>query len=97
MDRDGIEGCDDAQAIQVNIKTPLIRDGIKDRDRPFPFSGLPCEVALTQADGMPEDSFANCDVLLTVPKSRLIRRITLLGAAKMRDVNNALKFAMEIP
>jgi len=58
--------------------------------------GLPCEVALTQADGMPQDSFANCDVLLTVPKSRLIRRITLLGAAKMRDVNNALKFAMDI-
>jgi len=59
--------------------------------------GLPCEVALTQADGMPRDSFANCDVLLTVPKSRLTRRITLLGPAKMRDVNNALKFAMEIP
>ena len=58
--------------------------------------GLPCEVALTRADGMPRDSFANCDVLLTVPKSRLTRRITLLGAAKMRDVNNALKFAMEI-
>ena len=59
--------------------------------------GLPCEVALTQADGMPRDSFANCDVLLTVPKSRLIRRITLLDAAKMRDVNAALKFAMDIP
>jgi mRNA interferase MazF len=58
---------------------------------------LPCEVALTHADGMPRDSFANCDVLLTVPKSRLIRRITLLGTTKMREVNNALKFAMEIP
>jgi mRNA interferase MazF len=58
--------------------------------------GLPCEVALTQADGMPRDSFANCDVLLTVPKSRLARRITQLGSAKMREVNNALKFAMEI-
>jgi len=46
---------------------------------------------------MPQDSFANCDVLLTVPKSRLTRRITLLGPAKMRDVDNALKFAMEIP
>jgi mRNA interferase MazF len=59
--------------------------------------GLPCEVPLTQADGMPQDSFTNCDVLLTVPKSRLTRRITLLGATKMRDINNALKFAMEIP
>ena len=59
--------------------------------------GLPCEVALTQADGMPRDSFANCDVLLTVPKSLLTRRIILLGTAKMREVNNALKFAMEIP
>ena len=43
------------------------------------------------------DSFANCDVLLTVPKSLLMRRITLLGTAKVREVNNALKFAMEIP
>jgi mRNA interferase MazF len=59
--------------------------------------GLPCEVELTQADGMPRDSFANCDVLLIVPKSRLMRRITVLSAAKMRDVNNALKFAMGIP
>jgi mRNA interferase MazF len=59
--------------------------------------GLPCEVVLTQADGMPQASFANCDVLLTVPKSRLTRRITQLGAAKLREVNNALKFAMDIP
>jgi mRNA interferase MazF len=59
--------------------------------------GLPCEVALTQADGMPQASFANCDVLLTVPKSRLTRRITQLSAAKLGEVNNALKFAMEIP
>jgi mRNA interferase MazF len=59
--------------------------------------GLPCEVELTQADGMPLDSFANCDVLLTVPKSRLIRPITVLNQAKMKEVNNALKFALEIP
>ena len=59
--------------------------------------GLPCEVALRQGDGMPRDSFVSCDVLLTVPKSRLTRRITAVSAAKMRDVNNALKFAMGIP
>lgn len=52
---------------------------------------------MRQADGMPRDSFVNCDVLLTVPKSLLTRRITVLGAAKMRDVNTALKFAMGIP
>jgi mRNA-degrading endonuclease toxin of MazEF toxin-antitoxin module len=46
---------------------------------------------------MPHNSFANCDVLLTVPKSRLTRRITVVSAAKMRDVNDALKFAMGIP
>lgn len=59
--------------------------------------GLPCEVELTRADGMPRDSFANCDVLLTVPKSRLMRRIRALSPPKMRDVDNALKFAMGIP
>ncbi|MDX1947468.1 MAG: type II toxin-antitoxin system PemK/MazF family toxin [Pirellulaceae bacterium] len=57
---------------------------------------LPCEVPLTPADGLPRNCVANCDVLLTVPKARLVSRIAKLSSAKMDEVHQALKFAMEI-
>lgn len=58
---------------------------------------LACEVPLTKSDGVPRDCVINCDVLLTVPKARLISRIAKLSQAKMDEVHKALKFAMEIP
>ena len=39
----------------------------------------------------------NGDVLLTVPKSRLVRRITRLGAARMDEVHRALRYSLELP
>jgi mRNA interferase MazF len=59
--------------------------------------GILCEVPLDLADGMPKPCVVNCDVLLTVRKSRLHSRITALSSAKLADVEKALKFAMEIP
>jgi mRNA interferase MazF len=59
--------------------------------------GIPAEVALTRADGMPRDCVVNCDVLMTVPKARLTSHIAKLTTAKMAEVLRALKFAMEIP
>ena len=58
--------------------------------------GVASEVALTPADGMPQSCVVNCDVLLTVPKNRFGSCITKLSAAKMGDVANALRFALEI-
>jgi len=58
---------------------------------------IPAEVALTQADGMPQDCFVNCDLLMTVQKPRLERLITQLSVQKMAAVNVALRFAMELP
>jgi mRNA interferase MazF len=55
------------------------------------------EVALSHADGMPRASVVNCDVLLTVPKARLVRRVTTLSAAKMDEVHQAIRFALELP
>ncbi len=57
---------------------------------------LPSEVPLTVADGLPKSCVVNCDVLLTVPKARLMNQIATLSRAKMDEVNSALKFAMEI-
>ena len=55
------------------------------------------EVALTRADGLPRDCVVNCDVLLTVPKSRLIRLICKLSSTKMAEVHQAIRFALELP
>ncbi|HZN35001.1 MAG TPA: type II toxin-antitoxin system PemK/MazF family toxin [Pirellulaceae bacterium] len=59
--------------------------------------GLPCEVSLTRADGLPRDCVVNCDVLLTVPKARQTSRIARLSRPKMDAVHQALKFALDIP
>jgi mRNA interferase MazF len=58
---------------------------------------LACEVSLSQADGMPRTCVVNCDVLLTVPKARLVRRVTRLSSSKMDEVHQALRFALDLP
>jgi len=58
---------------------------------------LPSEVRLSRADGMPQDCVVNCDVLLTVPKARLARRITTLAPARMGEIHQALRFALDLP
>ena len=58
--------------------------------------GIASEVSLKVADGMPLECVVNCDVLLTVPKARLLTRITKLSAAKMNQVGTATKFALSL-
>ena len=57
---------------------------------------LRSEVPLTRSDGMPQDCVINCDVLLTVPKARLVRRITRLTVGKMTEVHEAIRFALDL-
>jgi mRNA interferase MazF len=59
--------------------------------------GLLSEIRLGPPDGMPRDCVVNCDVLLTVPKSRLISRITQLPTARMDEVHQAIRFALDLP
>jgi mRNA interferase MazF len=57
--------------------------------------GLRSEVRLdTARDGLPKDCVVNCDVLQTVRKARLAARMTALSAARMAEVEAALKFAL---
>src|SRR5438270_2702023 len=37
--------------------------------------GIPTEIPLEPSDGLPELSVVNCDVLQTIPKTRLERRL----------------------
>ena len=57
---------------------------------------IPSEVFLTKADGMPKDCAVNCDHLQTVPKGKIGPLITSLLPAKMVDVGQAIRFALDI-
>ena len=59
--------------------------------------GIPTEVRLGSGDGMPAECVVNADVLTTVSKSRLERRVCVLGGAKMRAIEDAVRFALALP
>jgi len=56
--------------------------------------GIPVEVPLGPQDGVPRACVANADVVTTVLKSNLIRRIGRLAPDKLRAVEDALRFAL---
>ena len=58
--------------------------------------GIPVEVPIDQRDGMPTACVVNCDNLLTVPKTVLPERICALSYAKMKAVEQAVKFALDL-
>ena len=55
---------------------------------------LRTEVAIGTEEGLRAPSVANMDVIMTVYNSRLLRRIGALSAEKMRQVEDALHFAL---
>jgi mRNA interferase MazF len=59
--------------------------------------GIRTEVTLTVEDGMPRDSVINVDTIDTIPKVYLRRPMTMLSDEKMRSVEEALRFALELP
>jgi mRNA interferase MazF len=58
--------------------------------------GLPVEVLLTPADGMPSDCVVNLDSINTIPKSALRGRICTLSAARMDEVKAAVVEALDL-
>jgi mRNA interferase MazF len=57
---------------------------------------IPVEVPLGPEDGMPQRCVVNLDDILTIPKSRLAERITVLSPQKMADVARAIIFALDL-
>ena len=55
---------------------------------------IPVEVALGPKDGLPKPCVANLDSLVTIPKSQLKERVTLLQAEKIKRVDAAIRFAL---
>jgi mRNA interferase MazF len=54
----------------------------------------PSQVILTEADGLLSECVANCHNLQTVPKSRLAHRIAHLDRYKLRELHEAVAFAL---
>jgi mRNA interferase MazF len=71
------------QSITIAMVTSHIRD-------------IPVEVPLGPEDGLPKKCVVNCDVLSTIPKSLLQRRIGRMSPEKEAELNEALEFALDL-
>jgi len=58
--------------------------------------GIPAEVPLGLAEGLPHPCVVNCDSITTIPKDLLSERIVLLRPAKLAAVSAAIRFALSI-
>lgn len=57
---------------------------------------IPTEVELGSDDGMQTKCVVNVDNIMTVPKSALTTKITTLSQSKMKKVNEAIIFALDL-
>ena len=57
---------------------------------------IPVEVTLGPEDEMPQECVVNLDDILTIPKTRLVERITTLSSQKMAAVARAIIFALDL-
>ncbi len=55
------------------------------------------EVQLGPEDGIPKRSVANADDLTTVSKARLDSYLATVSAAKLLALEDAIKFALDVP
>ena len=78
---------DAAYGVRTSVTTALITRTIRD---------IPVEVVLGQEDGMPVKCVVNLDNIITIPKARLIDRITTLSTEKMTAVVKAITFALDL-
>ncbi len=59
--------------------------------------GLSTQVSVGVAEGLKHESSVHCDELVSLPKSALTHFVGTLPAAKVDDLNRALRIALEIP
>jgi len=59
--------------------------------------GIPTEVVLGRPQGLPARCVANLDNILTVPRHRLVRLMGACDAAKVEELNQAIKTALDVP
>jgi mRNA interferase MazF len=58
--------------------------------------GLPVEVPLGPADGLPKPCAANLDTVTTIAKRSLVERVAALSEEKRQALDEALRFALGV-
>ena len=58
---------------------------------------IPVEVSLGPEDGLPKRCVANLDVINTISKKLLKESVAALSESKIKEIESALKFALELP
>jgi mRNA interferase MazF len=57
---------------------------------------IPVEVPLDRADGLPVRCVVNLDDITTVPKALVTERISTLSAERMREIDEAVRFGLDL-
>ena len=57
---------------------------------------IPVEVPLGRRDGMPARCVVNLDDITTLPKVLIKQRITVLSPEKIRQIDEAIRFALDL-
>ena len=78
---------DSAYKVRTSVTVGVVTRTIRD---------IPVEVTLDKSDGMPQDCVVNLDDILTIPKSRLVERITTLLPVKMDSIAKAISFSLDL-
>lgn len=56
--------------------------------------GFAVEVKVGRREGLPRECVVNCDWLVTLPKEDLLDRAGTLSGTKLRQLDDALRFAL---
>ncbi len=78
---------DEAYAIKTRITVVVVTRTVR---------GIPTEVRLGPAQGLPKVCVVNADELVTIPCSVLEEHIATLGRAKLDEINAALCFSLAV-
>jgi mRNA interferase MazF len=57
---------------------------------------IPVEVSLDRSDGMSARCVVNVDDITTLPKVLIKQRITTLSAEKIHEIDDAIRFALDL-
>ncbi len=58
--------------------------------------GTPTEVVVGRAEGLSRRSVVNLENLATIPKDWLIERAGVLGRSRIEQIDDALRFALDL-
>jgi mRNA interferase MazF len=76
---------DEAYAIKTRVTVVVVTRTVR---------GIPTEVRVGPAQGLPKIGVANADKIVTIPRTTLRDRIATLPRSKLDEIDAALRFAL---